>query len=71
MDHERLDKVSDTAAYILNNLIHKEIDRQSAQRNDPNSFDINEDLENNNLLLFDFNNSISATLHERKHPKRK
>jgi len=64
------DKVSvlHTAAYIVNDLIHEEIDRQSATRNDPKSFDIDGELNNINPLLLDFVNSITATVRERKHP---
>ena len=49
-------------------MIHKEITRQSATRNNPKSFDIDGALKNINLLLLDFVNSITATVHERKHP---
>ena len=61
--------VSHTTAHIVNDLIHEEIDRQSTtRRNDPISFDVDGELENINPLLLDFVNSITATVHERKHP---
>jgi len=49
-------------------LIREEVDRQSStRRNDLTSFDIDGELENINQLLFDFVNSITATVRERKH----
>ena len=57
------------AGHMLNDLIHEEINRQStARRSNPLLFDIDGELENINPLLLDFVNSITATVHERKHP---
>ena len=53
------------AAYVVNDLIHEEINRQStARRNNPLLFDIDGELENINPLLLDFVNSITATVRE-------
>ena len=57
------------ASYMVNDLIHEEINRLStASRNDPQLLDIDGELQNINPLLLDFVNSITATVRERKHP---
>ena len=56
------------AAYLVNDLIHEEIDRQSTVKSSPISFDIDSELEQINPLLLKFINSITATIRERKHP---
>ena len=60
------------ASYIVNNLIHKEIEKQSAARKKPScpyplSLSIDTQLQHINPQLWDFLNSITATVQERKH----
>ena len=60
------------ASYIVNNLIHKEIEKQSAARKNPSclyplSSSIDTQLQHTNPQLLDFLNSITVTVHERKH----
>ena len=53
----------------MNDLIHEDINRQSTpNRYNPLLLDIDDELQNINLLLLDFVNSIAATVQERKHP---
>ena len=57
------------ASYLVNDLIHEEINRQSTSSiNDPQLLDIDNELQNINPLLLDFVNSITTTVRERKHP---
>jgi len=57
------------AAYVVNDLIHEEISRQSTTKKHHSiSLDIDNELENINPLLLEFVNSMTATVRERKHP---
>ena len=57
------------AAYVVNDLIHEEISRQSTTiKHHSLSLDIDNELENMNPLLLEFVNSMTATVRERKHP---
>ena len=56
------------AAYLVNDLIHEEIDRQSTVKSSPISFDIDSEFIQINPLLLKFINSITATVRERKPP---
>ena len=60
------------ASYIVNNLIHEEIEKQSAARKNPScpyplSFSIDTQLQHTSPQLLDFLNSITASVRERKH----
>ena len=60
------------AACIVNDLIHEEMERQSAMRSqyytNPLSFSIDNEFKYINQLLLEFIDSITATVRERKHP---
>lgn len=59
------------AACIVNSLIHDEIERQSAIREEfsanPLSFSIDDEPQNTNQLLVEFVDRITATVWEMKH----
>ena len=55
-------------AYLVNDLIHKEIDGQCTAKSSPISFDIDSELQQMNPLLLNFMNSITLTIRERKYP---
>ena len=60
------------ASYIVNNLIHEEIEKQLTARKNPScpyplSLSIDTQLQHINPQLWDFLNSITATVCEQKH----
>ena len=67
-DHSDKITILCSAAYVINDLIHEENNRQATVRNDhPSSFNIDTELLKVNPLLLNFINSITATIRERKH----
>ena len=67
-DHSDKTMILRSAAYVINDLIHEDNNRQATIKNDhPPSFNIDTELLKVNPLLLNFINSINTTIQERKH----